>query len=254
MRRGAVSMLGVHAAPAAAAGAAATTDRAFRQISGGAVARGSRLLVVSEQPDPMSMRASDADRERVAQVLHKAMSEGRLTVSELDERLAGLYQAKTFGELVPFTRDLPDVQTPMPAVPAVPVAGQYAPAVGGTVTSSYSVAIMSQSVRSGQWVVPASYTATAFWGEVKLDLRDASFESAECTITATAVMAGIKIIVPPELTVRVDGIGIMGEFERRADGPGAPGSPVLRVTGLALMGAVEIRRKPRKSDPRQLPQ
>jgi len=247
-------MLGVHAAPAAAAGAAATTEqRAFRQIPGGAVARGSRLLLVSEQPDPMSMRASDADRERVAQVLHKAMSEGRLTVSELDERLAGLYQTKTFGDLVPFTRDLPDVHTPMPAVPAVAQPSQFAPAVGGTVTSSTSVAIMSQSVRSGQWVVPASYTAAAFWGEVKLDLREASFESGECTITATAIMAGIKIIVPPELTVRIDGFGFMGEFERAADGPGMPGSPVLRITGLALMGAVEVRRKPRKSDRRQLP-
>ncbi|WP_211765183.1 DUF1707 SHOCT-like domain-containing protein [Kutzneria sp. CA-103260] len=209
---------------------------------------------MSEQPDPMSMRASDADRERVAQVLHKAMSEGRLTVSELDERLAGLYQAKTFGELVPFTRDLPDVQTPMPApVPAVAQPSQFAPAVGGMVTSSNSVAIMSQSVRSGQWVVPASYAASAFWGEVRLDLREASFESAECTITATAIMAGVKIIVPPELTVRIDGVGIMGEFQRGADGPGVPGSPVLRITGLALMGAVEVRRKPRKSDRRQIP-
>jgi hypothetical protein len=201
----------------------------------------------------MSMRASDADRERVAQVLHKAMADGRLTVSELDERLAGLYQAKTFGELVPFTRDLPDVVTPMPATPAVAQPSQYAPAVGGTVTSSSSLAIMSQSVRSGEWVVPASYSAAAFWGEVKLDLRDASFAAGECTITAVAVMAGIKIIVPPELTVRIDGVGIMGEFERAADGPGVPGSPVLRITGLALMAGIEVRRKPRKSDRRQLP-
>jgi hypothetical protein len=246
-------MLGVHAAPIATAGAAPATQWACA-----AVGRGSRLRDVSEQPDPMSMRASDADRERVAQVLHKAMADGRLTVSELDERLAGLYKAKTFGELVPFTRDLPDVRTPMPAVPAVAQPSQYqpsqfAPAVGGTVTSSTSVAIMSQSVRSGQWVVPASYTAAAFWGEVKLDLRDATFAAGECTITATAIMAGIKIIVPPELTVRIDGVGIMGEFERSADGPGVPGSPVLRITGLAFMAGIEVRRKPRKSDRRQLP-
>ena len=98
VRRGAVPMLVLHVATAAA-------DRPTPTAQGpcAPIARGSRLSVVSEQPDPMSMRASDADRERVAQVLHKAMAEGRLTVSELDERLAGLYQAKTFGELVPFT-------------------------------------------------------------------------------------------------------------------------------------------------------
>lgn len=189
------------------------------------------------------MRASDADRERVAQVLHRAMSEGRLTVSELDERLAGLYQAKTMGELEPFVRDLP-VQQPVTS----PTTGGYAPAVGGTPLSSASVAIMSESSRSGDWVVPAYYTATAFWGEVKLDLRDARFAAGECTIQCTAIMAGIKILVPPELTVHISGVGIMGEFQRQAEGIGAAGSPVLRITGLALMGGVEIRRKPRKSD------
>ncbi|EWM15756.1 DUF1707 domain-containing protein [Kutzneria sp. 744] len=205
---------------------------------------------MSEQPDPMSMRASDADRERVAQVLHKAMADGRLTVSELDERLAGLYKAKTFGELVPFTRDLPDAPVPMPLVPAV--GGQLSPMVGGSATSTASMAIMSQTVRSGDWVVPAHYTASAFMGEVKLDLRDAGFEAAECTITATAIMGAIRIIVPPDLTVRIDGIGFMGEFKRAADGPGVPGSPVLRITGLALMAEVSVKRRPRKPNPRQL--
>src|SRR4051812_46245507 len=108
--RGAVPMLCLHVAPTAPARATPAAQWACAPV-----ARGSRLSVVSEQPDPMSMRASDADRERVAQVLHKAMADGRLTVSELDERLAGLYRSKTFGELVPFVRDLPDVPTPMPA-------------------------------------------------------------------------------------------------------------------------------------------
>jgi hypothetical protein len=202
----------------------------------------------------MSMRASDADRERVAQVLHKAMADGRLTVSELDERLAGLYRARTFGELVPFTQDLPDAPTPMPMLPAVAPGGQVAPVVGGSGTSTVAVAIMSQSTRRGDWVMPVHFQATAVMGEVKLDLREAAFEAGECTITATAIMGAVKVIVPPDLTVRIDGIGFMGEFERGADGPGAPGSPVLRINGLALMGAVEVRRKPRRGDRRQLAQ
>ena len=94
------------------------------------------------------------------------------------------------------------------------------------------------------------YTATALMGEVKLDLRDASFEAGECTIIATAIMGSVKITVPPELTVRIGGFGFMGEFQRHAEATGAPGSPVLRINGLALMGAVEIRRKPRRQLPR----
>ena len=46
---------------------------------------------------PDQMRASDADRERVAQVLHNALSEGRITVNELEERLSTVYAAKTLG-------------------------------------------------------------------------------------------------------------------------------------------------------------
>jgi hypothetical protein len=53
------------------------------------------------------MRASDEERERVAAVLRTAMSEGRLTLDEGEERLAGAYAAKYRDELPRFTADLP---------------------------------------------------------------------------------------------------------------------------------------------------
>ncbi|PZU47795.1 MAG: DUF1707 domain-containing protein [Arsenicicoccus sp.] len=53
------------------------------------------------------LRAADHDRAAVAAVLGQAMSEGRLTVAEYDERLARAYTARTFGELAPLTADLP---------------------------------------------------------------------------------------------------------------------------------------------------
>jgi hypothetical protein len=203
---------------------------------------------VSEQPEPLSMRASDADRERVAQVLHQAMADGRLSTGELDERLSQLYRTRTFGELVPLTEDLPDGASALPAVsrPAAAEPSADAPRVGGTPGSTGSVAVMSQVVRDRDWVVPAHYSATAFWGEVVLDLREATFEDRECTIQANSIMAGIRVIVPPELTVRIEGTAVMGDFQRRAEGAGAPGSPVVVVTGFALMGAVDVVRKPRR--------
>jgi hypothetical protein len=54
-----------------------------------------------------SIRAGNADRERVVAQLNTAFSEGRLDVAELDERVAAAYAAKTLGELVPLTADLP---------------------------------------------------------------------------------------------------------------------------------------------------
>ena len=57
-------------------------------------------------PEP-HLRASDADRAAVADVLGAHMSAGRLSVAEYDERLARAYAARTFGELTELTTDLP---------------------------------------------------------------------------------------------------------------------------------------------------
>jgi hypothetical protein len=55
------------------------------------------------------MRASDADRDRVAAVLQEHCAQGRLTVDEFNERIERLYQTKTYGELAVLTSDLPDI-------------------------------------------------------------------------------------------------------------------------------------------------
>lgn len=67
---------------------------------------------MSDQGD--SMRASDAEREAVAERLRLAMSEGRLDINEYDERLRGLYASSTQAELARFTDDLPAPQPPAP--------------------------------------------------------------------------------------------------------------------------------------------
>ena len=53
------------------------------------------------------LRISDADRHQVAELLREAAGEGRLDIDELEERLEATYAAKTYGELVPLTADLP---------------------------------------------------------------------------------------------------------------------------------------------------
>ncbi|WP_067175033.1 DUF1707 SHOCT-like domain-containing protein [Microtetraspora niveoalba] len=55
------------------------------------------------------MRASDGDRDRVAAALREHVAEGRLTVDEFNERLAQVYDSKTYGELATLTADLPDI-------------------------------------------------------------------------------------------------------------------------------------------------
>ncbi|GAA2335413.1 DUF1707 domain-containing protein [Saccharopolyspora halophila] len=59
------------------------------------------------EPNDETMRASDHDREQVAERLRGALEEGRLNLGEYDERLRQAYAAATLGELAQLTSDLP---------------------------------------------------------------------------------------------------------------------------------------------------
>lgn len=64
--------------------------------------------------NPARLRASDAERERIARLVERAGAEGRLTLAELEERLGGVYAATYTGELAELVADLPE---PAPATP-----------------------------------------------------------------------------------------------------------------------------------------
>ena len=61
-------------------------------------------------PGHARLRASDADRELVAERLRQATAEGRLLASELDERLGAALSARTYGQLDALVSDLPAVR------------------------------------------------------------------------------------------------------------------------------------------------
>jgi hypothetical protein len=56
-----------------------------------------------------TLRASDADRDQIAERLRKATAEGRLLAEELEERLEATFGARTYGELDAVVADLPGV-------------------------------------------------------------------------------------------------------------------------------------------------
>jgi hypothetical protein len=59
------------------------------------------------------LRASDADRDRVATLLRDHAAAGRLDPEELDQRLDAALSARTTGELARLTDDLPDAPGPV---------------------------------------------------------------------------------------------------------------------------------------------
>jgi hypothetical protein len=200
---------------------------------------------VSQEPDSrqhIELRASDADRERVANILNQAMSEGRLDIAELDERLRKAYAAKTLGELEPLTADLPVAG----ATPAVRPAYAVDSRIGGVPGGNISAAIMAGAQRKGKWVVPPHYTAFALMGGVELDLTEAQFAEAETTIQCFAFMGGVDITVPDDVTVNVNGFALLGGFDHRRPQDPVPGAPVVNINGFAMLGGVNVRRPKRR--------
>lgn len=185
------------------------------------------------------MRASDADRDKYAAVLQQAYAEGRLTLSEYNERLDSCMRARTYSELEPLVADLPANNLPAvrPAADVVPVSTSTAP----------MVAIFSAVERKGVWALPDDSVAVAVFGQVSLDLREASVAAAQNEIKAFAIFGGVDILVEPGTVVECTGMGVFGEFNRSGKvAEPRPDSPVIRVSGLALFGAVTIKEKARK--------
>ncbi|MFL6113706.1 MAG: DUF1707 domain-containing protein [Catenulispora sp.] len=199
-----------------------------------------------------TMRASDADRDRVADALRDAYAEGRLDVDEHNERIDRAYQAKTLGELAPLLSDLPQRHTvvgPAPvsgfgpsgarSAPGTAIPAEYAP--GSKIT-----AVFAEQTRGGRWFVPAQTTAAAVFGSVTIDLREAVLTQREVVIIANAVFGSIQIKVPHGVVVRDEGTAVFGsrtgsDRHTAGDVPVTPDSPVVVIRGVALFGEVSVR-------------
>ena len=207
--------------------------------------------------DPRDLRCSDSDREQVAEIIRQAAMDGRLTLDELDERLDRVYQARTYRELEPAVRDLPAARlpgAPLPTNPAQTPGTDVSRAdgsrvvgvpVGGTGNAQNAVAIFSEAKRTGVWLVPADYASVAVFGSVELDLREAQLAAPNVQIQANAVFGGVVVIAPDDITISALGTPVFGEYSGPHEEPVA-GRPHVSVTGLALFGSVEVKRKPRK--------
>lgn len=199
-------------------------------------------------PDPGDphARAFDAERERAAGLVRAAVGDGRLTRSEGDDRLAGIDTAVHRDELAAYTHDLEE-----PPPPRAP--GGYEPtAATGAEPPTSSFSLLRATVRRGEWAPGPEHSVLAFMGGAELDLRYARLDPRGTTIRAVAIMGGVVIVVGPDVEVRCDGRGLMGGFGDLSGPPTTPppfGAPPLHVTGLAIWGGVEIRRRDREAIP-----
>jgi hypothetical protein len=184
---------------------------------------------MSETPAD-DVRASDAEREQVAELLGRAVGEGRLTLAEFSDRVGQAHSARTRAELVPLTADLP--ATPTSIAPATPV------------RTSWQISPIGGVSRKGSWRVPVRTVGISIIGGADLDLTDAEFAASEVEFTRVSIVGGMAVKVPPGVRVEVEGFTLLGGHSVRLPEP-APGAPVLRLRLFSLIGGVSVRpRKP----------
>ncbi|MFD5429685.1 DUF1707 domain-containing protein [Streptomyces sp. NPDC127084] len=184
-----------------------------------------------------AIRASDADRDRTADILREALAEGRLDPAEHAERIDAVYRAKTVGELEPIVRDLPAARPG-----TEPMA--YDEGTGGPIGPAENlVAVFSSATRRGRWRVGSRTNAFAFFGNVEIDLTEAMFGQRLTVINATSVFGNVEVRVPENITLRGGGTGILGNFDVVALEGTDPHAPVVVVNGYSVLGNVEAKPK-----------
>ncbi|MDQ0959432.1 hypothetical protein QFZ66_003310 [Streptomyces sp. B4I13] len=193
-------------------------------------------------PTPAAeLRASDADRDRIADMLREALAEGRLTADEHAERVEGVLAAKTVGELQAFVRDLPAAHERR----AAPAVAPDRPAAGAIPADPDDnvVAVFSSAVRRGRWRAGRRIHAYAVFGTVEIDLTEALFEYQQVVIKAFSVFGNVEVRVPENVSLRGTGGAVLGNFEVDALDSPQPDAPVVYVDGWAVLGNIEGRPK-----------
>ncbi|GAB2459560.1 DUF1707 SHOCT-like domain-containing protein [Streptosporangium sandarakinum] len=188
---------------------------------------------MSEHPHLTSaqqVRPSDEDRDQVALRLQQAAAVGRIELTELDQRLSEIYQARTRGELAHAARGLPEpARTDTLVVRDEP-------------GSRFAFSVFGWFSRRGRWVAPRVFTSLSMFGGGEIDLRDARFAAQEIRVRAFALWGYTEVVVPDDVEVEVKGFGLFGAFDRSA-ARSRRGAPRIVISGLALFGGVGTKAK-----------
>lgn len=206
-------------------------------------------------------RIGDDERQQAIDMLRAHTGAGRLTLDEFSDLAGQVFAAQTYRELEAVADRLPPGLVPEAGADADAAKPRAAPnrvaAIGGATAAAAPgaaadsrparrrfVAIMGGSRARGRWRPAPAMSAFAFWGGVKIDLRNAEVESPVVEITAWAIMGGVTVVVLPGTRVELDGMVLMGgshHFSDDGEPPTPAGSPVVRVHARGLWGGVTVR-------------
>jgi hypothetical protein len=146
------------------------------------------------------------------------------------------------------------------ALPGEPGAGATTPARREPVPPAlqdevgHVVAVMGGSGRKGRWEPPALLRVLAVMGGVELDFREADLLEGTTEVEVVAFMGGVQIVVPPDVDVQANGVGLLGGFTSVSGQSPEADAPRIEIRGWAVLGGVDVKVKPLEREMRLLPE
>lgn len=184
----------------------------------------------ADPPRSPALRASDADRDRVIELLRAAVADGRLDQAEFHERLDAALAARTIGELTPLTADLA-------AAPGSTWAHAETPA--GTAPELVTIREKHGVVRrDGRWTLPRRLALRTRWCDVLLDLTNAVRTGPELIIEMQVIGGNVEFVLAPGMVVDLNELA--SRYTRlaieRDIGEDTPETLRVRLTGRMKHG------------------
>lgn len=170
------------------------------------------------------VRAGDADRDEVINLLGDAFAEGRLDYEELHHRQELAARARTMGDLRPLVRDLPTGR-------------------GRGEDDLVLVAGLRSQRRAGPWSVPPRLVLGAAVADVRVDFRHALCAHRVVEVWVRPGLGRVVLVVPRSWGVRVEELRTGWGVVRNDHRPEPEGDhPVLVVRGSLGVGRLLVRR------------
>ncbi|MEZ4366069.1 MAG: DUF1707 domain-containing protein [Kofleriaceae bacterium] len=171
-------------------------------------------------------------RKEVLATLAEGFADAGLDADELERRVERAMQATSTGELEALVADL-GADEPSRALRV------HDDATRPDQRSLW--AVFGGVERRGRWQVPRRLRLRCVLGGVDLDFREGDFAPGVTELHLVCLMGGVDLLVPPDLTVEVDVSAVLGGVDARPQPTTlAPERPILRVTGVVVMGGVDV--------------
>ncbi|WP_405800978.1 DUF1707 domain-containing protein [Streptomyces sp. NBC_01506] len=190
-----------------------------------------------DPPGAPALRASDADRDRVIDVLRAAVGDGRLEPAEFDERVGAALAARTVDALAPLTADL----TPAPGSgSALTLAGTPAEPAAELLTISEKHGSVR---RDGRWTLPHRLALRTAWSDVMLDLTSAVLTRPELVLDLRVRGGNVELVLAPGMVVNANELAVRhGELAITRDaGDNTPETLHVRLVGRMRHGRIATR-------------